>query len=128
MACFWQGILERLTPDERQTCGPGPNELKSYFKRANQPSRRCKWQGSLRTDNELREAVEWIRSDTAGVNQGHDTSTCDPYLCLLVELLGVDVVHHYCGSTIRYEFARGDTSVVPRTLVFRSDRGHFWAA
>ena len=52
-------------------------------------------------------------------------STCDPYLCLVVELLGVDIRHRYNGHEILYTFARSGRAPV-RTLRFMSDRGHFW--
>ena len=127
MSCFWQGILARLTPAERERMGPTPARLKEWLRANNRPSHRCLWQGELRSEAEIREAEEWIRTDESRVQDGHDTSTCDPYLCLLVELLAVDVVHAYMGTEIRYTFARGNPAVQVRTLRFRSDRGHFWA-
>jgi hypothetical protein len=128
MSCFWEGILSRLNPEEHATMGPGPAELKRYFKLHNRQARRCMWQGELLTDELLREMQTWIEDDATPVQQGHDTSTCDPWLCLLVELLGVDVVHEYMGSTVRYTFARTNRGQAIRTLRFASNRGHFWGS
>lgn len=132
MACFWNGILARLTPTERRSMGPGPADLKRFLRSANRPSRRCRWQGQPRSEAEIAEAVAWIRDDTADVHGGHLTSSCDPYLCLLVELLGVDVVHMYNGARIVYQCdpppqARPGTPR-RRTLRFGSTRSHFYAA
>ena len=127
MTCFWDGILTHLRPDERRHMGSDAAGLKEYFARQNRLASRCMWQGSMMRPQQLQEHVSWIRDDTTPVSQGHDTSTCDPYLCLLVDLLGVDVVHNYAGSPIHYMFARVNRDTPVRTLRFRSNHGHFWA-
>lgn len=126
MTCFWDGILSQLNHRERGAVGDTPMALKQYLRDNNMPSTRCMWQGRIRTPQEIQEAYVWIREDTMPVYSGHDTSTCDPYLCLLVEILGVDVIHIYMGAQIRYSFARSRSRTTPRTLYFASDSGHFW--
>ena len=126
MACFWNGILEAMLPEERLHFGPDAAGLQRFLVRHNHATPHCIWQGQALRPEELRDHVVWIRDDTTPVSHGHDTSTCDPYLCLVVELLGVDIHHDYNGHHIRYTFRRNPRTPV-RTLKFRSDRGHFWA-
>ena len=126
MTCFWDGILHAMRPDERRHFGPGPGDLKAFMILHNRPATNCLWQHQPMRDQEHREHVEWIRDDTVPVANGHDTSTCDPYLCLLVELLGVDISHNYNGTPVSYTFKR--TGRLPvRVLRFCSNAAHFWA-
>ena len=130
MTCFWDGILAHLTPDETHIMGGGtPVGLQRYMRAANRAATSCEWQGRPLTRQQLSENRAWIRDDATPVGHGHDTSACDPYLCLLVHLLGADVVHDYAGTVLRYtytgSFRRANN--VRRVLRFRSNRGHFWA-
>ena len=120
MSCFWDGILKAtqspLTPDG----------LLRWFRAHNRPTVRVLWQGKPLSAQQIKENVEWINSTTA-VGDGHLTSTCDPFLCLLTELHECDIVHMYIGTPIRYEFARSFRGRPIKTFRFKSDRGHFWA-
>ena len=122
MACFWQGILRTLTPEERTSLGSTPDQLRASLKQRNRRPARCRWQGSVLSEQELGELETWIREDVHPTHDGHDTSTCDPYLCLLVELLCVDIEHNFNGHRVQYSFSDRPA----RTLHFRSNRGHFW--
>ena len=56
---------------------------------------------------QINENVAWISGDRDQAHAGHLTSCCDPYLCLLVELLDrTDVVHVYMGATVTYRTTR----------------------
>ena len=128
MSCFWDGIAQSLTPDELARTGSAPTAVKSWLQRNNKLPRRCRWQGETIREQDLRDMQTWVANDTTPVYAGHDTSTMDPYLCLLCDLLGVNVEHNYNGAVIRYKFAQPDGHApTARTLRFKSDRGHFWS-
>ena len=120
MSCFWDGIL-------KATGSPlTPTALLKWFRAHNRPTTRVLWQGKPLSAAQVKENVAWIEA-TTHVGDGHLTSTCDPFLCLLTELYECDIVHLYMGHPVRYEFARSFRGRPIRTFRFQSDRGHFWA-
>lgn len=128
MTCFWDGILNQLNTSDAQILGVTPrtpHKLKEKLQLLNRPPRCCKWQQRELSPQLVEENMEWIRVDNTHVSIGHDTSCCDPYLCLLVELLGVDIVHEYTGSTVCYTHV--DSTCNSRVFRFKSDNGHFWS-
>jgi hypothetical protein len=63
----------------------------------------------------------WIEEyDVTKINQGHDCSTCDPFLILLSQMLYVTIMHNYCGNMIVYKNAKERFQAA-----FSSDAGHF---
>lgn len=128
MACFWNGILRALRRDpegQRRMGSPRtPTQLVEAFHQRNVATEGLRWQGEELQQEQLRENVEWVRDyDARLVTQGHLTSACDPFLCLLAHVCACRVEHVYDRHTIVYEPAR---SVLARTVYhFRSSRSHF---
>lgn len=126
MTCFWDGIISSLNNDDLKILGlnsrPTPNILAEQLKKRNTKTISILWENKPLSCNELEENHIHITDYTsASVHQGYLCSICDPFLCLLCELLKVNIKHTYLNNTVHYT---NPHSV--RTFSFRSNRGHFW--
>lgn len=126
MTCFWDGIISSLNKDDLNLLGlsviPGPIEIATALKNMNKKTPNVKWEKKPLRCNEIEENFIHVR-DFANrtINSGYLCSICDPFLCLLVELLKVNINHTYLSHTVHY------TVTNPRkTFFYMSNRGHFW--
>ena len=55
------------------------------------------------------------------INNGYLCSVCDPFLCLLCEILKCNITHYYLDKPMYYKYP-----LSTKTLTFSSNRGHFW--
>ena len=79
------------------------------------------WQDEPLSKKLLEENYEAIREyNIGGIGSGHLCSTCDPFLCLICELLKVNINHNYCNNMIHYSIKDNK-----KILNFNSDTGHF---
>lgn len=130
MTCFWDGIFAFLTIEERRQFSiNNPESLVRFFATHNQITNNCIWQGSLLPAKTLRENFDWVAHECqrllttpSKLYEGHDTSTCDPFLCLLVQLFHANITHNYNGCVLTYSYYGG----AHRQVIFASNNGHFW--
>ncbi len=134
MSCFWDTIIQNLPP-EMMHRPPTPRELMVFFKERNGPTPHVHWQGQPLTAQQQRENQQWVAEEPVTPHAGHLTSICDPFLCLLCEMLRSDIRNDYNGTPIQYTFvpcAGTCCSAVPqlpglgRAMRMRNDRGHMW--
>ena len=126
MTCFWDGIISSLKMDDLKILGleqrPSPKLLAYSLKKNNRKTNSITWENMKLSENQLAENHIHI-SDyiSESVNKGYLCSICDPFLCLLCELLECNITHFYLNNPMRYKYPGSI-----RTIEFKSDRGHFW--
>ena len=126
MSCFWDAIRSSLQANEleflnlKRSCSP--KDLINALKKHNKPCIRVVWNNVRLSRNNVRENFRWINEYNESGTNGHMTSTCDPFLCLLVELFNFEIHHRYLKNTNIY--TRIDVKG-NRIISFRSNQGHF---
>jgi hypothetical protein len=80
------------------------------------------WNNEILTKQEKDEHFTHIKDYNINkIRQGHLCSVCDSFLLLISDIFDVNIHHKYLNINIRYTIER------PRkTLMFSSNRGHFW--
>ena len=126
MTCFWSGIMESLSPSERDIIGlkrPVYYEFIALLKKFNTKPNIVKWNGNKFSVKQLEECVEHVKCyDIETARNGYFCSTCDPFLALLSQLLEIRIIHIYLGQKMIYE---PDLPKIRGEKIFSSDRGHF---
>lgn len=123
MTCFWDSILRSLTQEELELLRTNRNnhDLIQSLKNNNKLCENIFWQGEPLQKKLLEENMEAIKEyNISGISSGHLCSTCEPFLCLLCELLKININHNYCNNMIKYTIKDNK-----RTLNFNSNTGHF---
>ena len=123
MTCFWDSILRSLTQEELDLLRTNRNnrDLIQSLKNNNKLCENITWQGEPLHKKLLEENMEAIKEyNIGGIGSGHLCSTCDPFLCLICELLKININHNYCNHMIKYTIKDNK-----RTLNFNSNTGHF---
>ena len=125
MTCFWDGIISSLSIDDLnilELIGPTPIQLAKQLQYKNIETKSILWNNTKLTTNQLAENSIHIQDYLSqSVHNGYLCSICDPFLCLLCELLKTNIKHTYLGNTMYYEYPSST-----KTLCFCSNRGHFW--
>lgn len=126
MTCFWDGIISSLDKDDLKILGlksnPSQEQLAKKLMEKNIKTTSILWQNKQLSDNELAENYIHIADYTHwSLHQGYLCSTCDPFLCLISELLMINIDHTYLDNTIHYKHP-----LSVKTVRYKSDRGHFW--
>ena len=126
MTCFWDGIISSLDKDDLDILGltviPKPAELALRLKQLNKKTNQVYWEGQPLRFNEIEENYIHVRDFLHyNVINGYLCSICDPFLCLLSQLLKVNINHKYLNHTVHYTINNSR-----KIFHFSSDRGHFW--
>ena len=129
MTCFWTAILKTLNEEERKILNLSNNliekELVICLKDRSDTlvNANVLWQGEQLRPQLCRELKMWV--DNYNVNDicnGHDTSSCDPFLTLLTELLGWRIEFKYMESLIVFQPRKGSK----RSVLFGANNHHFY--
>ena len=123
MTCFWDSILKSLSNEDLDLLKTNRNnpDLIQSLKNNNKLCENVLWQGEIMHKKLLEENYEAIREyKINGISSGHLCSTCDPFLCLICELLKVNINHNYCNHMIKYTIKNHK-----KILNFNSNTGHF---
>ena len=131
MTCFWKGILLILPLCHINKAlkinldiKPAPNDFVILLKNNAIMSVDVKWNNEPLTQKLMEENLDWVSNyKVEGINQGHDCSTCDPFLLLISQLFCVDIQHNYNGNYITYTNSKNLNGLI---LNFMSNTGHFW--
>jgi len=131
MTCFWNGILSRLSLENinkamniKLDIKPNPKEFVILLKNKATLSVDVKWNYESLTQKLMEENMEWVNSyNVEHIYQGHDCSSCDPFLLLISQLFVVDICHTYNSKYVTYT---NDKNLNGLILNFMSDTGHFW--
>lgn len=126
MTCFWDGIISSLDKDDLKLLGlterTKPAELAIKLKQLNRKTNEVYWETNLLRLNEIEENFIHVRDFAhQSIYGGYLCSICDPFLCLLAQLLRVNIDHTYLNHTVHYSIKNSR-----KTLHYKSDRGHFW--
>ena len=132
MTCFWNGIIQRLNNEDYKIIGIQPlkkrniNDIKNFINHLKKISEKnnfnIKWQNKDLNDIEKTDLKTFIKEyNVNGIGGGHLTSSCDPFLCLLTDLLKCKIEFNYCNHKILFE----SKDNIRKTFQFRGTRGHF---
>lgn len=127
MTCFWTGVVSALTQEDLEMLGnPSINNLSSFIQHLQVIARTAEfdicWQSLPLTEKEIEEQKEAIRDYIIpDIHQGHWTSSCDPFLCLLTDVLRVKIEFRYMNHMIVFESKKH----VRKTFQFAASNSHF---
>ncbi len=92
------------------------------LKKANKVTKNVTWNGHKLTESEYTDNFNVIdQFTTKDIYNGHNTSACDPFLCLVCELFRTNLDFHFNCTEIMYQYKDQKKHV----LYFKSDDGHF---
>jgi hypothetical protein len=134
MTCFWDSIRSKLALQDinrvlNQNTGityidMSNTTLITLLKKNNVKTTKVMWNNETLSDNLLNENLAWINQyDISCINQGHLTSSCDPFLLLISQLFVVNITHNYNNTIINYVNTTNNNGFV---LTFSSNSDHFW--
>ena len=130
MSCFWEGIIKTLNENEKSKLslanGASKIELVKCLKRKSYhlTDANVLWQGEKLKKQLCNELKMWVDNyNEQNINNGHDTSSCDPFLVLLCELLDWNITFMYTGSKISFE---NGNSGKKRLVKFGANTHHFF--
>lgn len=115
MTCVWNSLIAGLRDEDltrvlgvrKAQAQVHPHLFVEGLKKVNRPTMGVRWQGGLLTSKELKENKEWIDNyNVAGIQNGHLTSSSDPFMHLVAEVFQVSIRHNYRGHEIRFDPAR----------------------
>lgn len=128
MTCFWNGIIQHLNKEDLELINYKHNkhdiqQFIIHLKTLSQNnSFNITWQNQNLTNQEKQELKTFIQEyNIKNINQGHLTSSCDPFLCLLADTLKCKIEFNYCNHKILFQ----SKDQVRKTFKFKANRGHF---
>ena len=131
MTCFWDGIIQGLDDEdykilsitrERNKHIMIQNLIKSFKNKINTHIIDIRWQNNNLLKSEINEIKEAIKDyDYTKINQGHFTSSCDPFLCFLSSFLKYKIHFNYVNHNIIFEPIQN----TKKEIYFKASRGHF---
>lgn len=131
MTCFWTGVVSALRSDDVLLLGGGENplllqDLPAFIRRLQDAAITAdfdiRWQSTQLTLLEIQEQKEAIKDyNISNIGHGHWTSSCDPFLCLLSDLLQVKIEFRYLNHMIVFESNKPSR----KTLQFAASASHF---
>jgi hypothetical protein len=127
MTCFWTGVVSALTHDDLELLGhPPTHDLQALIRRlqdlALTASWDIQWQSAPLTAKEIDEQKEAIRDYIIpNIYSGHWTSSCDPFLCLLADLLHAKIEFRYRNHMIVFASNKPHR----KTFHFAASESHF---
>lgn len=128
MTCFWTGVVSALLPEDFERLGLTTTPtLPTFIQKLKEIAAAAdtfelKWQGTYLTASEIQEQKEAIRDyNIDGIGNGHWTSSCDPFLCLLTHVLEIQIDFRYMNNLIVFE----STKPIRKRLQFAASESHF---
>lgn len=129
MSCFWDAINGSLTQTEKDLLELGMNttndELVRKLKQCSVVLEEANvtWQGEKLRPQLCRELKMWVDNyNVNGIHNGHDTSSCDPFLVMLCHLLNWRIDFKYVNANISFECPNPK-----RTVNFGANSHHFYS-
>jgi hypothetical protein len=133
MTCYWQAITAKITlSDINEYLAPKESsfimvdivKFITLLKENNIKTNDIRWNGEELSDKLMEENYTWIKEyDINKINGGYDCSVADPFLMLICQIFGINIVHNYNGVNINYT---NNCNVSGRTINFASNDNHFW--
>jgi len=105
MTCFWDALIRELQIDNERHIILGnytnPVDLVNCLKSKNTNTNNITWQDEILGEKQKEENYEWIKTyNESNINNGHLTSTADPFLILISFLMDIKIILNYCNSEI----------------------------
>ena len=123
MTCFWDSILKSLSDEDLNILNSKRNNISliESLKNKNVLCENVLWQDENLHKQLLKENYDAIKEyNINNIGSGHLCSTCDPFLCLICEVLKININHNYCNHMIKYSIKDNK-----KILNFNSNTGHF---
>jgi hypothetical protein len=117
MTCFWDAILASLNKEI------SISHFINKLKEKNCFTDNITWNNEFLSKKLQEENMTAIKNfDITNIHNGHLTSSCDYFLCLLCEILKININHNYINNKISYQNIKENR----KTLLFGSNTGHFF--
>jgi hypothetical protein len=124
MTCFWDGILNKLTPQDFSSYHikkPNNKNFVSFLQKHNMKTNMIKWNDTIVSKQQMNEHFTHIKDfQVNSIYDGYFCSTFEPFLFLICQLFKVNIDHCYCGIVMKYRYPNGI-----RVLKFKSNKNHF---
>ena len=120
MSCFWDSLRRKIP--QLNHC-KSPEALLAYLQTKNVYTPHVKWQGQSLSPKIMKENYITVKNYHANVRQGHLTSSCDPFLCLVCEICQIHINFTFVKSKITYVYDAANE--VLKTYNFQSTNSHF---
>ena len=126
MSCFWDTLIKNIKKEDLKDIlnitTNKPLDFCNKLKEKNCKTENVLWNGSKLTEKQYEENIQWINEyKTNTIGNGYDCSVFDPFLFLIVELLQIEIHHHYNGTMVHYHYNN------PRySIKIQSNKGHMW--
>lgn len=127
MTCFWTGVVSALNHDDYALLEmQSTHDLSLFIRRLQDMAPDAVfdicWQSLPLTSSEIAEHKEAIKDyNISNIGHGHWTSSCDPFLCLLTDLLQIRIEFRYINTNIVFESKKS----IRKTLKFAASESHF---
>ena len=121
MSCFWDAILNKISFFRKNNIDDSV-KLLQYLKKNNKITCHCTWQNNKLSNALLLQNFKDIESYNESTKDGHWTSSCDPFLLLISELLCLDIEFQMINAKILYKNVLNKNK---DTIYFKSTKSHF---
>ena len=131
MTCFWNAIISRLNKEDYDLLKVRPirrsvTDIKFFIHhlklKVKDSDFDIKWQNKNLNKQEKEELKVFIKDyNIDGINKGHLTSSCDPFLCLLTDLLKCRIEFNYRKNMIIFE----SNKLIRKVIRFNGSSNHF---
>ena len=115
MSCFWNGLRNKIPELHNKT----PKQIVEYFQQHNRMTLNVRQQNTTLKCQEMKENIEAI--NTYKIQDGHLTSSSDPFLLLSCELFFLDIQFMFDSHMICIK----NTKKVNHTVRFDASKNHF---
>ena len=120
MSCVFTGLINALHTNKFIN-RVSPDKFMTNIKLLNEKTNRVTCQGQKLSKKKLIENFNRIKS-IDNLYNGYLMSTEDPLLLLICQLYKVDIIHHFNGVIIKYEYKYKSKGI----LKVHSNLRHFW--
>jgi hypothetical protein len=121
MSCVWNSLCAKVPALKKFS----PKTVRDELKKVNTRTTSITWNGDPLSKKEQQENFDWIAGDTHSWNNGHDTSSCDPYFALVCELFVVNIDLKFAQG---YKFGNAECFFrhpkATSTIVFVTSKTH----
>ena len=116
MSCFWTGLCNKVPALKKI----GPKEVRKALQSVNIKTKSITWNGNPLSEQVQEENWQWVKDYSRPWNDGHDTSSCDPFLALVCEVFTINIDFSFAGASCKFRHPKAKS-----TVVFQSSRTHF---
>lgn len=116
MSCFWTGLCAKVPALKKH----GARDVRKALQSVNVRTKTVTWNGKPLSPSVQEENWRWVKEYDRPWNDGHDTSSCDPFLALVCEAFTLNIDFTFAGASCQFRHPKATS-----TVVFKSSTTHF---